>query len=143
MYLSLDIYRSYKFIDGNILITYVLVLYNTRSLRNKNKNLKMGLKGLSKSPSYLLNTKTVLVGLMLQPYDCTHLTNGYFFKKMNIHFYFQVKITRSKLLQQQCSYTSRKKCSIDIYSGKLELNRLQNYSSDCSEKICNVRNAFK
>lgn len=44
----------------------------------KKKKLKVGLKGLSKSPSYLLKTKTVQVGLMLQPYDCTHLTNGYF-----------------------------------------------------------------
>lgn len=95
----------------NLLITYVLVLYNTRSLRNK-KKLKVGLKGLSKSPSYLLKTKTVLVGLMLQPYDCTHLTNGYFFKKMNIHFYFQMKITRNKLRATPMQlHFSEKKCS--------------------------------
>lgn len=133
-YLSLDIERFCKFIDGNILITYVLVLYNTRSLGNKNKNLKVGLKGLSKSPSYLLNTKTVLVGLMLQPYDCTHLTNGYFLKKWINIFIFKWKLPEANYVQHQCSYTSRKK--MFIYSSKLELNRLQNYSSDCSEKIC-------
>lgn len=87
--LKVSLFGHLKFIDGNILITYVLVLYNTRSLRNKNKNLKVGLKGLSKSPSYLLNTKTVLVGLMLQPYDCTHLTNSYFKKKRIYIFIFK------------------------------------------------------
>lgn len=83
-------------------------------MRNKNKNLKVGLKGLSKSPSYLLNTKTVLVGLMLQPYDCTHLTNGYFKKKKEYTFLFsnenyQNQITchtsAVTLLGEKCSYT--------------------------------------
>lgn len=52
--------------------------YIIHDLWETKKKLKVGLKGLSKSPSYLLKTKTVQVGLMLQPYDCTHLTNGYF-----------------------------------------------------------------
>lgn len=101
----------------------------------------MGLKGLSKSPSYLLNTKTVLVGLMLQPYDCTHLTNGYLKKKRIYIFIFKWKLPESNYVPHQCSYTSRRK--MFIYSSKLELNKLQNYSSDCSEKICKVRYAFK
>lgn len=101
----------------------------------------MGLKGLSKSPSYLLNTKTVLVGLMLQPYDCTHLTNGYF-KKKEYTFLFSNENYQKQITCHTSAVTLLGE-KMFIYSSKLELNKLQNYSSDCSEKICKVRYAFK
>lgn len=120
----------------------MFAFYIIHDLWETKTNSKVGLKGLSKSPSYLLKTKTVLVDLMLQPYDCTHLTNGYFLKKNEYTFLFSNENNQKQIMCNTSAVTLLGK-KMFIYPSKLELNRLQNYSSDCSEKICKVRYAFK